>query len=35
LLLHKFYKSLDKDSADYLDFLTGGASLHEVPAEGS
>jgi hypothetical protein len=35
LLLHKFYKSLDKDSTDYLDFLTGGASLHKIPAEGS
>jgi hypothetical protein len=30
-----FYKSLDKDSADYLDSLTGGASLHEIPTEGS
>jgi hypothetical protein len=34
-LLHKFYKSLDKESADYLDFLTRGASLHEILAEGS
>jgi hypothetical protein len=34
-LLHTSYKNLDKDSADYLDFITGGVSLHKIPAEGS
>jgi hypothetical protein len=35
LVLQKFYKSLDKDSANYLDFITRGVSLHKIPAEGS
>jgi hypothetical protein len=35
LLLHTFYKILDKDSADYLDFITGGVSLHKIPAKDS
>jgi hypothetical protein len=35
LLLHKFYKSLDKDSANYLDFITGGVSLHKILSKGS
>jgi hypothetical protein len=34
LLLHKFYKSLDKDSVDYLDFIIGGVPLHKISAEG-
>jgi hypothetical protein len=32
--LHTFYKSLDKDSADYLDFITRGVFLHKSPVEG-
>ncbi|RLM61855.1 hypothetical protein C2845_PM14G07880 [Panicum miliaceum] len=35
LLLCTFYKSLDKDSVDYLNFITGVVSLHKIPAEGS
>jgi hypothetical protein len=34
LVLHKFYKSLNKDSDDYLDFITVGAPFHKISAEG-
>jgi hypothetical protein len=34
LVLHKFYKSLNKDSTDYLDFITGGAPFHKIIAKG-
>ena len=37
LVLHKFYKSLDKDSSNYLDFITGRVScwcLTSKPTEG-
>ena len=33
LVLWKFKKSLDKDSADYLNSITGGVPLHKFPAE--
>ena len=33
LVLWKFYKSLDKGSADYLDSITGGVPLHKFLVE--
>ena len=33
LVLWKFKKSLDKDSADYLNSITGGVPLQKFPAE--
>jgi len=33
LVLWKFKKSLDKDSANYLNSITGGVPLHKFPAE--
>ena len=33
LVLWKFKKSLDEDSANYLNSITGGVPLHKFPAE--
>ena len=33
LVLWNFKKSLDKESADYLNSITGGVDLHEFPAD--
>ena len=33
LVLWKFKKSLDKDSADYLNSITGGVPLQKFPDE--
>ena len=33
LVLWKFKRSLDKESADYLNSITGGVDLHKFPAE--
>ena len=33
LVLWKFKKSLDKESANYLNSITGGVDLHEFPDE--
>ena len=35
LVLWKFKKSLDKDSADYLNSITGGVPLQQFPAEAN
>ena len=32
-MLDKFYKSLDKGSADYLDSITGGVPLQKFPVD--
>ena len=33
LVLGKFKRSLNKESADYLNSITGGVPLHKFPAE--
>ena len=35
LVLWKFKRSLDKDSADYLNSITGGVPLQKFPAEAN
>jgi len=35
LVLSKFKRSLDKESADHLNSITGGVPLHMFPAEAN
>ena len=35
LVLWKFKRSLDKESADYLNSITGGVPLQQFPAEAN